>query len=217
MTDKQQFLETVRVALRDGIPPNLLRPLPDTPNDPIEYTPDLSDTLGAFIRSAGDSGAELVGTPDEALDVVVRRVLDTVAPKVVAVSNDPECDGVAETLTSAGIEISAPNDIAATAAADLGITGAVAGIALTGSVVVDAKRAKGRLASLLPKVHLVLLSTRRIVSTPGDVFRKMDDWFPDGLPSNVVLITGPSRSADIELEITEGVHGPQQLLIALVD
>ncbi len=51
MTDKQQFLETVRVALRDGIPPNLLRPLPDTPNDPIEYTPDLSDTLGAFIRS----------------------------------------------------------------------------------------------------------------------------------------------------------------------
>ena len=66
-------------------------------------------------------------------------------------------------------------------------------------------------------MHLVLLSTRRIVSTPGDVFRKMDDWFPDGLPSNVVLITGPSRSADIELEITEGVHGPQQLLIALVD
>ncbi len=217
MTDKQQFLATVRVALRDGIPPNPLRPLPDTPNDPIEYTPDLSDNVGAFIRSASDIGAELVGTPDEALDVVVRRVLETVAPKVVAISSDPECDGVAETLTSAGVEISASNDIAAIAAADLGITGAAAGIALTGSLVVDAKRAKGRLVSLLPKVHLALLPTGRIVSTPGDVLRKMDDWFPGGLSSNVVLITGPSRSADIELEITEGVHGPQQLLIALVD
>lgn len=217
MTNKEKFLGTVRAALGDGVPPNPLRPLPDTPNDPIEYTPDLSDTVGAFTRSAHSTGVELVGTPDDAMDAVVRRALETVAPKVVAVSSDPECDGVEEILTAAGVEIAAPNDIAAIATADLGVTGALAGIALTGSLVVDAKRAKGRLVSLLPRVHLALLPSGRIVSTPGDVLRKMDDWFPDGLPSNVVLITGPSRSADIELEITEGVHGPQRVLIALVN
>lgn len=217
MTEKDEFLDTVRRSLRDGIPSNPLRPLPDAPNEPIDYAPDLSDNVGAFTESARASGAEIVGSAEERLDAVVQRVLDDVSPKVVAVSSDPECDGVEEILARTGVDIAVPNDIPAVAAADLGITGAVGGIALTGSLVVDSRRAGGRLASLLPRVHLALLSAERIVPTPGDVLRKMDDWFPRGLPSNVVLISGPSRSADIELEITEGVHGPERLLIALID
>ncbi len=215
MTDRETFLATVRHALRDGIPPNQLRPLPDTHNDPIVYTPDLSEPVAAFKASAEAAGVEFAGGPHESIEDVVRHVLGDIAPGVVAVSGDPECLGLAVILAGAGVEIAKPGDVAAIARADLGITGAVAGIALTGSLVVDSRRAQGRLASLLPKVHLALLRIDQIVPTPGDVLRNMNEFYPDVLPSNLVMITGPSRSADIELEITEGVHGPQRLLVAL--
>lgn len=143
------------------------------------------------------------------------RVLDAVGPEVVAVSSDPECAGVEEVLRAAGVEIAEAADLAAVASADLGITGALGGVALTGSIVVDSRRAGGRLVSLLPRIHLALVPSDRIVATPGDIFWNIARWFPDSLPSNVVFITGPSRSADIELQITKGVHGPQRLLIAL--
>lgn len=215
MTQQDAFIARVRAALVDGIPPNPVRPLPDTPNDPIEYTADLGDVVAAFERAAGVAGAEIVGHPDDRIDAIVRRVIDEVAPTLIAVSGDPECDGIAARLAAEGHAVAPSNDLAALASADLGITGAVAGVALTGSLVVDSMRAGGRLASLLPRVHLAMLSTTRIMATPGDVWRTMPDRYPDGLPSNIVFITGPSRSADIELEITEGVHGPQRVLIAL--
>lgn len=215
MTDQDAFIATVRRALRDGIPANPLRPLPDTPNDPIDYTADLNDPVGAFELAADASGSELMPSGDD--EAVVDRILSEVGPQIVAVSGDAECDGLTELLIARGVEIAARNDIAEIATADLGITGALAGVALTGSLVVDAGRAHGRLVSLLPKVHVAMLSRRRIVPTPGDVWRQMAEWFPGRLPSNIVFITGPSRSADIELEITEGVHGPQRLLIALLD
>lgn len=215
MTDREAFIATVRRSLRVGIPANPLRPLPDTPNDPIEYTADLGDPVRAFERAAAASGAELV--PSVGPGDLVDRVFEDVAPEVVAVSGDPECDGIADFVAARGVSIAAANDVAEIARADLGVTGALAGVALTGSLVVDARRARGRLVSLLPKVHLVLVSRRNIVSTPGDVFRSMDEWLSGGLSSNLVFITGPSRSADIELEITEGVHGPQRVLIAVID
>ena len=107
-------------------------------------------------------------------------------------------------------------DIAATAGADLGITGAVCGIALTGSLIVGSGRAGARTASLLPGVHLALLPRDAILPTPGHLFRDLPATLPDGLPSNLVLITGPSRSADIEMQLTIGVHGPRHLVIGLL-
>jgi L-lactate utilization protein LutC len=65
-------------------------------------------------------------------------------------------------------------------------------------------------------VHLALLPQRRIVPTPGDLLRGWSEERLEVLGSNVVLITGPSRSADIELQLTVGVHGPERVLIALV-
>lgn len=215
MTGQATFIATVRRALSDGIPHNPIRPLPTTPNDPIDYTADLPDPVAAFERAAAAVGAEVLmnAGPRELLD----RVLDEVSPRIVAVSSDPECDEIAEFLAKRNTELVPQNDVAAVATADLGITGALAGVALTGSLVVDAQRARGRLVSLLPKVHLALLSRHRIVPTPGDVLRDVAKFFPGRLPSNIVLITGPSRSADIELEITEGVHGPQRVMIGLID
>jgi L-lactate dehydrogenase complex protein LldG len=184
-------------------------------NEPIAYTLDLTDLVAHFAEAATKVDAELIAFGGETIAGVVRRALDLVDPGLVAVSNDPECAEVEVAVRDAGIALADSSDIDALAQADLGITGAVVGIALTGSIVVDSRRAGGRLVSLLPKTHLALLPTNRVVAQPGDVLRNISTWFPEGLPSNMVFITGPSRSADIELQITKGVHGPQRLLIAL--
>ena len=73
-----------------------------------------------------------------------------------------------------------------------GVVEATAAIASTGSVVVDSDR-NGRLVSLLPRVAVFVLSVADIVPATGDLLRHRDEHWPDGPPTNVVLVTGPSR------------------------
>jgi len=87
--------------------------------------------------------------------------------------------------------------------ADLGVTSAVAAVAATGSIVVSSAAARGRTASLLPRVHLCVVPVDRLVATPAEVLRGRTHP-----PSNLVFITGPSRTGDIEQVMTLGVHGP---------
>jgi L-lactate dehydrogenase complex protein LldG len=112
----------------------------------------------------------------------------------------------------ADVVIVAFTDAAAAATADIGFTGARAAVARTGSIVVDSGRAGGRTASLLPPLHVAVVRAAAIVAEPGDVWRALGP----PMPSNLVQITGPSRSADIELVITLGVHGPRALWVGIV-
>jgi L-lactate dehydrogenase complex protein LldG len=94
---------------------------------------------------------------------------------------------------------------------EVGLTGAVAGIAETGTVVVDASR-RSQLSSMLPKVHLVLLPA-------SEIYEAMEDWLAAGGEqairgaSSMSLISGPSRTADIEMTMTIGVHGPARVVV----
>ena len=213
--DRDAFLGRVRARLHDGIPENILRPVLDLQGEvpPIEYAVDTSDAEAAFIAAAGALGAVVRGDVDS--DALIREVVVDNGVRRAVVSNDPECEGVSALLTDLGVDVVELGDIAATAEADLGITGAAYGIALTGSLVVDSLRAGARTASLLPPIHLALLRRDALLPTPGALFRHLGERLPDGLPSNLVFITGPSRSADIELQLTVGVHGPKTLIIAL--
>jgi L-lactate dehydrogenase complex protein LldG len=92
---------------------------------------------------------------------------------------------------------------------------ATAAVAQTGSVVIDSRR-NARAASLLPEQAVFVVDVATIVDTPGDVLRHRDRWWPDGLPSQIVFVTGPSRSADIEMTLTIGVHGPGRVHAVLV-
>jgi L-lactate utilization protein LutC len=96
------------------------------------------------------------------------------------------------------------------------VVGARWGIAATGTVVVDAARAGTRTASLLPPAVVVLLERDRILADSAELFRRLGARFADGLPSQFALLTGPSRSADIELEITIGVHGPGRMVVVIL-
>lgn len=215
MTTREDFLGRVRDRLRAPVPTNHLRPIGPVRDEPIDYAVELSDPKGAFTSAATKVGAEIIAGADEELRSVLQRVVADVAPKRAVVSDDPECDGVAAILAELGVEVLEGGDPAVVATADLGVTGALAGVALTGSLLVDSGRARTRLASLLPETHLALLPADRIVPSPGSLLRDMAAWFPEGPPSNLVFITGPSRSADIELVITIGVHGPRRVLVAL--
>lgn len=212
MTTRSAFLQTVRERLTDGIPHNPVRPLAPVDDDTVRYAVDLDDPVARFETAAGAVGAEVVRAAD--LASTITTVLDQTQARRVAVAAGERSDAVETVLRDRGLEIVSPDDVEALASADLGITGTKAGIALTGSLVVESSQRGTRLVSLLPDIHLALLEVETIAPTAGDVLRT----FSRGpLASNVVLITGPSRSADIELQLTIGVHGPRRLIIGLME
>ncbi len=94
-----------------------------------------------------------------------------------------------------------------------GLTSRRAGIAETGSLVLWPTPAEPRLLSLVPPIHCALLDAARIVSTLHALIAA-EAW-SDGMPTNALLITGPSKSADIEQTLTYGVHGPRELIVLL--
>jgi L-lactate utilization protein LutC len=100
--------------------------------------------------------------------------------------------------------------------ADAGFTRARAACAATGTVVLAASDEETRMASLLPRVHVVAVPRDVLVETPGDVMRDLGRVFPDGLPSAFAFATGPSKSADIDGRVVYGVHGPLAVVAVIV-
>ncbi len=95
----------------------------------------------------------------------------------------------------------------------LGLTGADGAIARSGSIALRSGPGRPRMASLIPLIHIAFLPTDRIHPTLADLrLRSLDPVSS----SNVVLITGPSRTGDIEQQLNLGVHGPKQLHVILV-
>ena len=97
---------------------------------------------------------------------------------------------------------------------DVGITRAQAGIAETGTLVLDSAAEQNRLVSLVPPVHIALLDAAKIYATLGETLAMLQN--ADELSPAITFITGPSRTADIELTLTVGVHGPQELHVIIV-
>jgi L-lactate dehydrogenase complex protein LldG len=99
-------------------------------------------------------------------------------------------------------------------AAIVGITGAHAALADTGSVVLVHGSGRARLASLLPPVHIALVPVARLYATLGELFVAEPSILQQA--ANVVFVTGPSRTADIEMTLTRGVHGPRLVHVVFV-
>jgi L-lactate dehydrogenase complex protein LldG len=93
-----------------------------------------------------------------------------------------------------------------------GVSEALYGLADTGSVVLAASPGEPRAHSLLPAVHVSLLREDRIL--PG--LEALFEAVGDDLPSALAIVTGPSRSADIEQRLAVGVHGPGEVHVVLL-
>ena len=96
---------------------------------------------------------------------------------------------------------------------EVGITNAQAGIAETGTLVLDSSCERNRLVSVVPPVHIAILRASRIYATLADVLAMLQSG--KELSPAITFITGPSRTADIELTLTIGVHGPQELYVII--
>jgi L-lactate utilization protein LutC len=92
-----------------------------------------------------------------------------------------------------------------------GVSRAVYALADTGSVVLAASPEEPRAASLLPDVHITLVAEGVILPGLEELFAAVGN----DLPSALAIVTGPSRSADIEQKLTVGVHGPGEVHVVL--
>jgi len=97
---------------------------------------------------------------------------------------------------------------------DAALTGCHGAIAESGTLILTPDATEPRLMSLVPERHIVLLDADQIHDTLSDAVAAAD-W-PQPLPTNLLLISGPSKSADIEQTLAYGVHGPKQLLVLLL-
>jgi len=97
---------------------------------------------------------------------------------------------------------------------DAGFTTTRGGIAETGGLIVWPSPEEPRLMSLVPPVHLALLDTGSIYDTFWEALRAQG-WAA-GMPPNALLISGPSKTADIEQTLAYGVHGPKRLVVVAV-
>ena len=93
-----------------------------------------------------------------------------------------------------------------------GVSEALYGLAATGSVVLAASPDEPRARSLLPAVHVSLLRRERILPGLPELFAALGRE----LPSSLAIVTGPSRSADIEQQLVVGVHGPGEVHVVLL-
>ncbi len=99
-------------------------------------------------------------------------------------------------------------------ACDAGLTTTRGAIAETGSLILWSGPDEPRALSLVPPVHVALVRTGSIHATLHEAMTA-DRW-RDGLPTNAVLVSGPSKTADIEQTLVYGVHGPRRLVVILL-
>jgi L-lactate dehydrogenase complex protein LldF len=119
-------------------------------------------------------------------------------------------DGLLDALLKNGIQIGHTPD----ADAQVGLTGALAGIAETGTLALPAGGGRPQSASLLPEYHLAILRIEDIYDSLEQVLKLPKIW----QAANGVLVSGPSRTADIEMTLTIGVHGPRVVhVVCLMD
>jgi L-lactate dehydrogenase complex protein LldG len=98
---------------------------------------------------------------------------------------------------------------------DASITTTLGAIAETGAIVLWPDDKEPRLMSLVPPVHIAVLAADRIYNSFCEIIQA-EKW-PDHMPTNALLISGPSKTADIEMTLAFGVHGPRELIVLIID
>lgn len=230
MTSEQEFLARVSARLGRKSPAeakpvwNPTLPVANIgPTDPEalaeRFKHELERVGGKVYRAA----------PTEAAATAAAILTDQGLAGTVVRWEDPSLNGLGldEALNTAGFTVVpfAPGAgggalVQAAEQAVAGITGCDAAIAETGSLVLGSRQleeqsapGRGRVVSLLPPVHIAIVRLEQLVYSALEVFRGLKSA---PMPSQVVFVTGPSRSADIENDLSIGVHGPGQVHVILV-
>lgn len=157
-------------------------------------------------------------SPGSALDLMREEIKELKIRRAAASPlNLVDVERLEKHLAAGDIDFSTRLDRERIEQADLGISRFDLGIAETGSIVQDASGLPARLVSMLPPVHLAILPTLALVETFEEALEVVEKIYGETMPPFLSFITGPSKTADIERELTIGVHGPEKIVILCVD
>jgi L-lactate dehydrogenase complex protein LldF len=192
--------------------------------------PDHGDLVVCFQEELERIDGEFVRCSTEELPHKIAVFLASIEADRILSWDDknPEFYSVANHLQETGIRILKPEiprsedgntryeTLAGLDQAPAGLTTCLAGLADTGTVILPSGVGQSNLTSLLPRIHLVLLRAK-------DIYPAFDHWLRAGgreaiaASPQLTLITGPSRTADVEMILTLGVHGPGRLVVFMID
>ena len=198
MSSRETILGSIRTHLAASPPPD-----PPESVSLVSVTPETVPLVELFKQSleAVDGHCIVVKT-EEAIAQAITRILGERVQRV-AISDAP--------LLTRLVHGEIAPDAHEIFSFDVGISMAQAAIAETGTLVLDSACERNRFVSLVPPVHIAIVNAQSIFQTLGEALafiHRNNDISPA-----VTFITGPSRTADIELTLAIGVHGPQQLYV----
>lgn len=127
---------------------------------------------------------------------------------------------LAQALTAKGMQVhrwTDPGCVQNVFECDAAITDSRYGVADTGSLMVWSDAGFGRSSTLTVSLHVVILPADKIISDLVDAMALLGRDTAGNMPSNVVIINGPSKTSDIEMNLVTGVHGPKFLSVVVVD
>ncbi len=167
---------------------------------------DLFVDYAKGVDMSVDRVASMEDVPDRVADYLARENL----PANLRVAPDPSLDGIPwekrPTLTITRGKTDGADEV--------GLTGAFAGVAETGTLIMRSGPEHPTTLNFLPDSHLVVISKSQIVGSYEDAWDKIRDG---EMPRTVNFIAGPSRTGDIEQTIFMGAHGPRRMHIVLVE
>lgn len=205
MTARDEILTRLRPAADPAVP----MPEPPRLSEPVP----VAELTSLFIERAKANGTEVETVTQETLANAVIDELTKAKVSRIAIWEDRLLAQLRAALRAWPVEVLDPWDhgMESVAGADAGITVADFAIALTGTLVLDCSPSHPRSTSLLPPLHLAVVLSEHIVSTVGDVLARTGP-----LPSALTFVSGPSRTADIELTPVRGAHGPTRVKVFLL-
>jgi len=170
----------------------------------------VTDVLGVFRESLELVGAKcsFVENENEAADRLRAIVSDKSATEIIV--SDSEL--VHRVVNAAEIDAIAEASREELFASDIGITSAQWAIAETGTLVLESGAERHRLVSLVPPVHVCMLTASSIRQTMAEILELAN---VETNPT-ITFITGASRTSDIELTLAIGVHGPGELFVIVI-
>lgn len=193
------------------------------PPDWRRFSLDREERIALFSENWQKAGGHVVRVPDlEAAKTYIAQKAKELGAYAIIRQNQPELNALdwQQALPEAEIVVwhaEEQKDLLRYAAgADIGITMAEYGIAYTGSLVCTSSGNQGRSVSLLPAVVMAILPAERIATRMGELLAHFDGRPRAQFPAGIHFISGPSRSADIENDLTIGVHGPGVVFALIV-
>ncbi len=213
--DKQAFLKQVARAVSQGKPYRVQTPPPQAPQRLVLSQQECIERFLSEVEQLGGTAARCRKAKEAAEQVL--RWLETHQVQSVLCWEHPVLKrlGLEQALAAQGLEVWTPSRLQALEpaqrkevlfAAGAGLTGVELAVAESGTVVLPASNEQFRTASLLPPVAVAVVQARQVVA---DLFDLFDHWAdPQRLPPHVALVSGPSKTGDIQLQLTTGVHGP---------